>query len=201
MIAHLRGTLVEKSLDRVVIDVGGVGYQVAVSLQTLAELPPTGSEVALKTHLQVREDAHLLFGFASDGERRAFELCLSVSGVGPKLAMALLSAMRPEELAATVIAGDVGRLQKTPGVGRKTAERVVVELRDKFEKLGMGRPAPAAEGARPRPSGVAQVVASALVNLGYRAPEAERAATEAVQRSCEAPLEVLVKEALRALTG
>jgi len=198
VIAQLRGVLVEKSLDRVVIDVHGIGYQVVVSLQTLAELPAAGSEVTLKTHLQIREDAHLLFGFSTEAERRAFELCLSVSGVGPKLAMALLSAMRPDELGRTVIAGDVARLQKTPGVGRKTAERVVVELRDKFEKLGIGR----REGeAAPRASGVATVVASALVNLGYRLPEAERAAAEAVKEAGEAPLAELVKRALRALTG
>jgi Holliday junction DNA helicase RuvA len=198
MIAQLRGLLVEKTFDRVVIDVHGVGYAVIVSMQTLAELPPTGHEVTLKTHLQVREDAHLLFGFASDAERRAFELCISVSGIGPKLAMAMLSAMRPEVLAETVVAGDVARLVRTPGVGKKTAERVVVELRDKFDKLGLVR---GTVEAREKPTGVAQVVASALVNLGYRLPEAERAASDAVKAAPAAPLEQLLKEALRALTG
>ncbi len=200
MIAHLRGTLVEKGLERVVVDVGGVGYLVAVSMQTLAELPAVGSEVTLKTYLQVREDAHLLFGFASEAERRAFELCVSVSGIGPKLALAMLSALRPEALAEAVMGGDVAKLSRTPGIGRKTAERVVVELRDKFEKLGL-KPAAGTAPLAPRPTGTAAAVASALVNLGYRAVEAERAAVEATKRGEGAPLEQLVKEALRALTG
>jgi holliday junction DNA helicase RuvA len=170
-----------------------------VSMQTLAELPEVGQPVVLKTFLQVREDAHLLFGFATDEERRAFELCISVSGVGPKLALALLSAMRPEVLAEAVSSGDITRLQRTPGIGKKTAERVVVELRDRFEKLGLVRPG----GAPPRakPTGMAATVVSALVNLGYRAPEAERAAAEASKTHPDAPLEVLLKEALRTLTG
>jgi Holliday junction DNA helicase RuvA len=199
MIAQLRGTLIEKSFERVVVDVQGVGYAAVVSMQTLAELPEVGQPVVLKTFLQVREDAHLLFGFATDEERRAFELCISVSGVGPKLALALLSAMRPEVLAEAVSSGDVTRLQRTPGIGKKTAERVVVELRDRFEKLGLVRPG----GAPPRakPTGMAATVVSALVNLGYRAPEAERAAAEASKTNPDAPLEVLLKEALRTLTG
>ena len=200
MIAQLRGTIVEKTLDRVVIDVGGVGYLVLVSMQTLAELPAVGHEVTLKTYLQVREDAHLLFGFATDVERRVFELCISVSGIGPKLAMAMLSAMRPEALADAVINKDLVRLTRTPGVGKKTAERVVVELRDKFEKLGL-RAGAVGEPARPRPTGTAATVVSALVNLGYRAPEAERAAAEAMKGHEDAPLEQLLKEALRALTA
>lgn len=200
MIAQLRGTLVEKTLDRVVIDVGGVGYLVSVSMQTLAELPAVGREVTLKTYLQIREDAHLLFGFATDVERRVFELCISVSGIGPKLAMAMLSAMRPEALSDAVLDKDLVRLTRTPGVGKKTAERVVVELRDKFEKLGL-RAGGAGEPIRPRPTGAAATVVSALVNLGYRAPEAERAAAEAMKGREDAPLEQLLKEALRALTG
>jgi Holliday junction DNA helicase RuvA len=201
MIAHLRGVIAEKSFDRVVVDVGGVGYLVTVSLQTLAELPAVGGEVTLRTYLQVREDAHLLFGFATEAERRAFELCLSVSGIGPKLAMAMLSSLRPEELAAAIAAGDVAKLSRTPGVGKKTAERVVVELRDKFEKLGLARAASGGERERPRATGVAQAVASALVNLGYRPAEAERAAEEAAKGLGGAPLEVVLREALRNLTG
>ncbi|MSP61453.1 MAG: Holliday junction branch migration protein RuvA [Myxococcales bacterium] len=197
MIAHLRGVMVEKSLDRVVVDVGGVGYHVVVSMQTLAGLPAVGAEVFLKTYLQVREDAHVLFGFAGDGERRVFELCISVSGIGPKLAMAMLSALKPEALAQAVIANDLALLTRTPGVGKKTAERVVVELRDKFEKLGLGRPTQA--GAA-RPTGIAATVASALINLGYRPIEAERAAAEATRGRETAPLEQILKEALRTLT-
>jgi Holliday junction DNA helicase RuvA len=202
VIAHVRGLLAEKSFDRVVVDVGGVGYQLIVSLQTLAELPQPGAEVTLKTHLVVREDAHLLFGFAGDAERRAFELCISVSGIGPKLAMAILSGFRPEALAHAVSSGDVARLSKTPGVGKKTAERLVVELRDKFERVVAGAaPADPAAAARGKPSALAQTIASALVNLGYRPPEAERAAAEAIKGRESEPLELLVKEALKALTG
>jgi Holliday junction DNA helicase RuvA len=205
MIAQLRGTLVEKSFERVVVDVGGVGYAVIVSLQTLAELPAPGREVTLRTHLHVREDAQLLFGFASDLERRAFELCLGVSGIGPKLAMAMLSAMRPEALADAIRRGDLARLSKTPGVGRKTAERLVVELRDRVGKLGAeaadGAAADADQGTPGRLEGVAQTVASALVHLGYRQPEAERAARDSSAGREREPLEVLVKEALRRLTG
>lgn len=197
MIAQLRGTLAEKTLDRVVVDVGGVGYRVLVSMQTLAELPEVGRPVLLKTHFHVREDAQLLFGFTSDEERRAFELCTSVSGVGPKLALALLSAMRPEVLAEAVVAGDVARLQRTPGVGKKTAERLIVELRDRFDKLGLGR----GTGLPTQPTAVGTTVVSALINLGYRPNEAERAVREVLERDHHVSLEVALKEALRALTG
>lgn len=197
MIAHLRGTLAEKTLDRVVVDVGGVGYQVLVSMQTLAELPEVGKLVTLKTHMQVRDDAHLLFGFVSDEERRAFELCIGVSGIGPRLALALLSAMRPEALAEAVGSSDIARLQRTPGIGKKTAERIVVELRDRFAKLGWGHGA----SVRATPTGIGATVVSALVNLGYRASEAERAVHEVQERQSDLSLEMTLKEALRALTG
>ena len=205
MISQLRGTLVEKTLDRVVLDVGGVGYALLVSLNTLAELPEAGRELTLKTYLQIREDAHVLYGFATDDERRAFELCLSVSGIGPKLAISLMSTMRPDALARAIREQDVARLSKTPGVGKRTAERIVVELKDRVDKLGF---APTAGGPRivmpPNPRGLtgqAQVVASALINLGYRTDEAERAAKEATAGREEQPIEALLKEALRALTS
>lgn len=205
MIAHLRGTLVEKSLDRVVIECAGVGYGVIVSLNTLAELPQPGGEVTLRTHLSIREDAHVLYGFAGEAERRAFELCTSVSGIGPKLAIALLSTLRPEALADAVRAGDVARLSKTPGIGKRTAERIVVELKDRIDKAGLGTVAGSKIAATPtapgRLTGSAATVAGALVNLGYRADEAERAAKEAVAAHEGAPLEALLKEALRALSG
>lgn len=201
MIAQLRGALVEKSFDRVVIDVGGVGYAVIVSLQTLAELPQPGPEVALKTHLHIRDDAHVLYGFATDLERRVFELCIGVSGIGPKLAMAMLSGMRAEALVEAIRRGDVARLTRTPGVGKRTAERVVLELRDKVDKLGLRTGTAPGPGPAQPLDGVAATVASALVNLGYRAPEAERAAKEAARGREAQPLEAIVREALRALTG
>ena len=205
MIAHVRGVLVEKSLDRVVVEAGGVGYSLAVSLNTLAALPQPGHEVTVKTYLQVREDAHVLFGFATDEERRAFELCMSVSGIGPKLALSLLSSLRPPELADAVRASDVARLSKTPGVGKRTAERIVVELKDRIDKMGFGTAGGRAPlmvgGVTGRLGGTAATVASALTNLGYRVDEAERAAKEATAGRETLPIEQLLKEALRALTG
>lgn len=202
MIAQLRGTLVEKGLDRVVIDVGGVGYAAQVTLNTLAELPEAGREVTLRTHLQIREDAHVLYGFATEAERRAFELCITVSGIGPKLALALLSTLRPESLAQAIRDGDVARLGKTPGVGKRTAERIVVELKDRVDRLGVAPGgARVVEGrtASALPE-VAATVASALVNLGYRGDAAERAAKEAHAQHAGQPIEVLLKEALRTLS-
>jgi Holliday junction DNA helicase RuvA len=198
MIARLRGALAEKLIDRVVVDVGGVGLSVTVSLQTLAELPAAGQPVTLLTYLQVREDALTLFGFATDEERTAFELCIGVQMIGPKLAMSILSALSPQELGAAVRSGDHARLTRIPGVGKKTAERLVLELRDKVEKAGLGGARVDARGPSEKPSGAAQV-ASALVNLGYRETDAARAAEQAYASSPSAPVAELVKRALRAL--
>lgn len=195
MIARLRGTLVDKGLDTVVLDVGGVAYEVSVSLQTLQALPPVGQEATLRTYLQVREDALQLYGFADEEERRAFLLCISVSGVGPRLALAVLSGLDPEGLAQAVQRGDVARLTRLPGIGKKTAERLVVELRDRFGPPRGRGGAPA--GALSTGPG-AEVVA-ALQNLGYRPQEAERAAQQALAQEPGAPLEVLLRTALRAL--
>lgn len=199
MIARLRGSLVEKLIDRVVVDVGGVGLSVVVSLQTLAELPAVGQPVTLLTYLQVREDALTLFGFATDEERTAFELCIGVQMVGPKLAMSILSALSPQELGAAVRAGDHARLTRIPGIGKKTAERLVLELRDKVEKAGLGGGARGdARASAEKPTGAAQV-ASALVNLGYREADAQRAAEHAHSTQPGASVAELVKRALRAL--
>lgn len=190
MIAQLRGTLVDKSVDRVVVDVGGVGYGVAVSLNTLAALPPVGQTALLHTELIVREDALSLVGFATVDERAAFHLVTGVQGIGPKLAMSILSTMDAAELGAAVRAGDHARLTKIPGIGKKTAERIVLELRDKF--------AGGAAATPPRPSG-SNAVISALVNLGYKPAEAERAANEAYKAHAGASVAELVKAALRLL--
>lgn len=204
MITRLRGTLVEKNIDQVVVECGGVGYALLVSLHTLTELPEVGAEVTLRTHLHVREDAHVLFGFAAEAEKRAFELCLSVSGIGPKLALALLSTLRPEALAEAVRAEDIARLARTPGIGKRTAERLVVELKDRLDKLAPP-PAPGtrptAAAADPRLTGSAQVVASALTHLGYRPDEAGRVAREVSEAQPQAPLEELVRQALQRLSG
>jgi Holliday junction DNA helicase RuvA len=191
MIAQLRGTLVEKGIEHVLVDVGGVGFRVAVSLNTLAALPAVGQTAQLHTQLIVRDDSLSLVGFASVEERAAFDLVTSVQGIGPKLAMSILSTLEAGELAAAVRAGDHARLTRIPGIGKKTAERMVLELRDKFD-------------ATPTPStvkkvGGAQAVASALINLGYKPAEAERAATDAGKAHPGAGVAELVKAALRLL--
>jgi Holliday junction DNA helicase RuvA len=199
VITSVRGALTVRELDRVTIEVGGVGLDIAVSMQTLAKLPQVGSEVALHTYLNVREDALQLFGFRSVEERQAFLLCLSVQQVGPKLAMSILSAIDAEGLAHAVRDGDHARLRKIPGVGQKTAERLVLELKDKLDRA---RP-PGASSAKPGgPTGPAATVAAALVNLGYKAAEAERAAKEAVSagdQAGESDVSALLTRALRAL--
>jgi Holliday junction DNA helicase RuvA len=194
MIAALAGTLAEKSPERLVVDVGGVGYAVHVSLQTFADLPPSGATVSLLVHTEVREDAIELFGFLSPDERTLFYLLRKVKGLGPRTALGVLSGMPYRELAATIAAGDAARLQTIPGVGKKYAERIVVECREGAAVLaaGVARPArPVVE------DGVAGEAISALVNLGYKRPEAERAVQRAQHPS--APLEEVIRAALQGL--
>ena len=191
MIAMLRGALVDKGIDHVLIDVGGVGYRVAVSLNTLAALGPVGSTATVHTELIVREDSLSLVGFATVDERAAFDLVTGVQGIGPKLAMSILSTMEPGELARAVRDGDHARLTKIPGIGKKTAERLVLELRDKFTGASASTAAPKIAGS--------QAVSSALVNLGYKPAEAERAAAEAHKAHPGAGVAELVKAALRIL--
>ncbi|HEY2746022.1 MAG TPA: Holliday junction branch migration protein RuvA [Polyangia bacterium] len=191
MIALLRGALAEKGIDHVLVDVGGVGYRVAVSLNTLAALPPVGSVATLHTELIVREDSLSLVGFATVDERAAFHLVTSVQGIGPKLAMSILSTMDAGALAAAIRDGDHARLTKIPGIGKKTAERMVLELRDKFRAAGGSAAAPKIGGSH--------AVASALINLGYKPAEAERAAADAAKAHPGAGVAELVKAALRTL--
>ncbi|MCU1277849.1 MAG: Holliday junction helicase RuvA [bacterium] len=193
MIAMLRGALVDKSIDHVLIDVNGVGYRVAVSLNTLAALPPVGATATLHTELIVREDSLSLVGFATVDERAAFHLVTSVQGIGPKLAMSILSTLDAGALASAVRDGDHARLTRIPGIGKKTAERMVLELRDKFV-VG----ATASTAATRKPGG-SQAVSSALINLGYKPAEAERAAADADKAHPGAGVAELVKAALRIL--
>jgi Holliday junction DNA helicase RuvA len=197
MIARLAGTLAEKTPDRVVVDVAGVGYAVLVSLQTFTRLPPTGASVRLLVHTEVREDAIELIGFVDEAERALFHLLRKVKGLGPRTSLAVLSGMPAPQLAAVVAAGDVGRLQTIPGVGKKLAERVVVECRAAAAALAGGHGPTTA----PVPSGDALVdeAVSALVNLGYKRPEAERAVTKA--RTNGAALEDVIRLALMGLAG
>ena len=191
MIARLEGLLVEKTPEHVVLDVGGVGYEVRAPLSTFLELPDEGKTVSLRIHTYVREDAIHLYGFASDAERQAFRLLLGVNGVGPRLALAVLSGIPVPRLVAAVRDGDVAALRGIPGVGAKTAQRMLVELRDQVERLS------AAEAVAPGDD-VEEATVSALLNLGYPRSQAEKVVRGALERLGGQPtLEDLVREALR----
>ena len=200
MIARLAGTVLEKRGDAAVLDVQGVGYLVHLSLQSMAGLPPEGARAQLRCYTHVREDALQLFGFLSPEEEELFHLLISVSGVGPKLGINILSGMPATELAAAILHGELARLTKIPGVGKKTAERLVLELKDRLRTSGL------VNGARPsRPAPAAspdEALLSALINLGYRPAAAERT-VETVRRSLGAttPLEDQLREALRLIAG
>jgi Holliday junction DNA helicase RuvA len=174
MIGRIRGKLVSLDEHAVLVDVAGVGYELEVTPDTRSALPGIGQDVALHTHLTIRDDAHLLYGFATLAERDLFRLLIKVSGVGPKLALTLLAGMDVGALARCIRDSDIARLVKLPGIGRKTAERLVVELRDRIEHLVR-----VPDGARPRPNdAVKQVLEEAeraLIALGYRPAEASRA--------------------------
>jgi Holliday junction DNA helicase RuvA len=207
VIASLRGTLLERAEGACVIEAAGVGYWVHVSTHTLASLPPVGEEVRLRTRQVVREDAHLLFGFAEGAELRLFDLLIGVSGVGPKLALAALSGLEPSVLARAIRDENLAAIVAVPGIGRKTAERLVVELRDKLDFALAGAPAPArgrANGVTPRSERFDDAVA-ALVTLGWSASQAQDAVRRAHEEAPEAPLAELVKRAVarlgRAMAG
>lgn len=197
MIASLFGTVLERGLGHAVIDVQGVGYKVALSLLTLADLPAEGKQVRLRVQTVVREDAIELYGFLNAEDERMFALLTSVSHVGPKLALTVLSGLPTDELARAIAAGEVARLTRIHGVGKKTAERLVLELRDKVRALAEPRgPRPGA----PLPVSERDDLVSALVNLGYKPAHAEKAAdTAAEQAGPTAPFELLFREALRLL--
>jgi holliday junction DNA helicase RuvA len=188
MIHRLRGQLVEKDMEGVVIDVGGVGYRASTSATTLRALPPIGEECVLHTRMVVREDAMLLFGFADKGERAAFDSLTGVSKVGPKLALSILSAMGPQEIVEAVGRGDVVKLASVPGLGKKTAERLVLELRGKnlaaFEPGLLGGDA----------GGPYVEAREALTALGYSLEEAEKALKEVPPQDS---VQRYVREALR----
>jgi Holliday junction DNA helicase RuvA len=197
MIAYLEGVLREKEPTRVVVDVRGVGYEVLIPLSTFYDLPDEGKTIALRIHTHVREDALVLFGFRTARERLVFELLLRTSGVGPKLAQALLSGLEPDALLGAIEAGDVPRLRSVPGVGQKTAERIVVELRERAREL-VARPAPAAPARAAAHDERAEETTSALANLGYARAQAERAVEAArAEVPPEAPLEAWIRAALR----
>jgi holliday junction DNA helicase RuvA len=211
MIATLSGALAVRDAGRIVVETGGVGYEVLIPLSTYYRLPHLGERVALEIRQVVREDALMLYGFSSATEKRAFDLLMSVQHVGPKLALAILSVLAPEELVAAIGKGDVDRIDAVPGVGPKVAERVVRELRDKVADLKMSAPSTSASNGhlRPvpdgsgKPAGPADEAISALVNLGMKPIEAKRtvdAVITADNGATQNP-EIIIRKSLAVLLG
>jgi holliday junction DNA helicase RuvA len=200
MIASLSGTLTRKELDRVVVEVGGVGYLVQVSARTLAALPETGAPVSLLCHTHVREDALQIFGFLQPSEQALFELLISISGIGPRLALTALSGMAVAEFVSSIAAEDHRSLQSIPGIGRKTAERIVLELKGRCARLltEMGQPPPVTAAPGPQPGAAGEVV-EALVNLGYKRVLAERAVERALATGEQPAREQLLRQALASI--
>ena len=188
MIGRILGELVEKNPPQVIVVTHGVGYEIDVPMSTFYHLPRTGENVTLLTHMVVREDAHLLYGFLTPGERTAFRQLLKISGVGPKVALSVLSGLSVEDLAAAVASQDAARLTKVPGVGKKTAERLVLELRDRLPL--------AVSLARPDASPASGDVVNALLGLGYNEREAQGAVK---QLGADLPLTDAIRQALKLL--
>jgi Holliday junction DNA helicase RuvA len=193
MIAFLRGRVLEKHPTRVIVETGGVGYEVHVPLSSYSAVGEPGADVALRIHTHVREDALQLFGFATPLELALFDRLVAVSGIGPKLGLAVLSGIAPEDLVGAIRGGDIARLVSIPGVGRKTAERIVLELRDKLSALE-GSVVGGAPG-----DGTRTDLLSALVNLGYHRPAAEKA-VDAALAATDGAFDVALRRALESLT-
>jgi Holliday junction DNA helicase RuvA len=195
VIAHLRGRILEKQPTRVVLDVGGVGYDVAVPLSTFYGLGEPGSDASLRVHTHVREDALALYGFSTALELDLFNRLISISGIGPKLALAVLSGIEPPDLVSAIERGDLARLTAIPGVGKKTSERIVLELKDRLPRAHV---AEAADGIAVPGTGSRDDLLSALMNLGYHRPLAEKAVDAALKTTGrEAGFERTLKQALR----
>jgi Holliday junction DNA helicase RuvA len=199
MISFLRGTVVEVLPMRLIIEAGGVGYDVHIPLSTYDKLPAPGAQAKVLTHLQVREDAHVLYGFATPEERDLFLLLVNnVSGIGPKLALAVLNGASPLQFRGLVVAGDIAALSRIKGVGKKTAERIVVELRDKVGVSAAWEAASAANALPPEEQHVNDAVL-ALISLGYKQAEAHKTVRAIREKQPKATVEELVKEALKTL--
>jgi Holliday junction DNA helicase RuvA len=195
MIAHLRGRLLSKQPQQVIVEAAGVGYDVAISVSTYTSLPAEGAEVSLHIHTQVREDTLALYGFLDRNDKRIFERLITVSGVGPKLAITIQSGLPSDRLVTALRGQDHATLTRIPGVGKKLSERLVVELKDKLEDMAMAAPAMAAAGP------AAEDVLSALVNLGYQRPSAQKAIEAAVakDKSVGEHFDALFRAALMAI--
>ena len=195
MIAHLRGKLLAKHPNQAVVEAAGVGYDVTITVPTFSDLPGVGSEVALHIHTHVREDAIALYGFLRSAEKGLFEKLITVSGIGPKLAITILSGMVADDMVGAIRGNDVARLTRIPGVGKKTAERMVLELRDKLPVPG--------EQARPAVTAMSPVeedVLSALINLGYQRALAEKALSTARKNGGESSFDTMFRDALAGLS-
>jgi len=197
MIARLTGLVLEKGEDTAVLDVHGVGYLVHLSAASLLALPPRGEQASLRTITHVREDALDLFGFLTEEEEDVFRALVEVKGVGPRAAQNILSGIEPRDLAQAVAQGDVARLTKVPGIGKKTAERLVVELKDKLLALARA----AGPGKAPQKGGLIDQLQVALVNLGYKPAQAEQVAEALRERAEGKGLDELLREALKAMRG
>ena len=194
MIAHLRGKLLAKHPNQVIVETAGVGYDVTITIPTFSDLPETGTEVALHIHTHVREDALALYGFLRSSEKLLFEKLMTVSGIGPKLAITILSGMPADEMVRAIRGNDVARLTRIPGIGKKTAERMVLELRDKLPEPGAS-----VTPAIPALNATEEDVLSALLNLGYQRAAAEKA-LGAVPKNRAGSFDSLFRDALAALT-
>lgn len=199
MIAHLKGVLLKKTTETIIIDNGGVGYEVIAPLSTFYALPDEDEQVSLHIYTHVREDALILFGFKTSLEKKIFRLLISVSGIGPKLAINILSGIGPKELLEAIARGDAARLQFIPGVGKKTAERMVLELKDKAQKVSTDLEFPPSVVTIPEDKTVLDDALSALLNLGYPAKAASQAVEKALSNLKEVNLEGVIKESLRLL--
>lgn len=200
MIAHLTGTLFEKSVQRLVVDAHGVGYELLVPLSTFYAVGETGTAISLRVYTHVREDAIQLFGFATALEQTLFERLIAVSGIGPKLALSVLSGIEPADFVRALRQADHARLQRIPGVGRKTAERLVLELKDRLpEPATTEEPAPASSSE----DSVRDDVLSALLNLGYQRPVIERALERVMRDEAAraADFEHVLRASLKAMAG
>ena len=195
MIAHLRGKLLAKHPNQAIVETGGVGYDVTISVPTFSDLPGVGSEVTLHIHTHVREDLIALYGFLTPAEKHLFEKLITVSGIGPKLAITILSGMAADEMVGAIRGNDVARLTRIPGIGKKTAERMVLELRDKLPAERVGEVA-----AAPAMSAVEEDVLSALMNLGYQRATAEKAVLAVTKNGKGGPFEAMFREALAVLS-
>ncbi len=193
MIAHLRGRLISKHPNQAIVEAGGVGYDVAITIPTFTELPAAGSDVALHIHTHVREDALALYGFLRVEEKQLFEKLITVSGIGPKLAITILSGMATADMVGAIRSNDHARLTRIPGVGKKTAERMCVELRDKLEGFGEAPPLKSISAAE-------EDVISALTNLGYQRALAEKVVERAVASAGRENFDAIFRAALAGLS-